>query len=130
MLGLIFLLLLGEGLLPAAFALPAGSGDVAVGLLAPLVAIAYARGANGREMLVRAWNVLGLADLVVAVTTGFLTSPSSFQMLAFEAPNKLIAAFPLVMVPVFAVPLAVILHVASLAKLARPSPGMIATAGI
>jgi hypothetical protein len=115
--GLIFLLLLGEGRLPSVFALPAGSGDVAIGLLAPVVAYAYARGTRGRETLVRAWNLLGLLDLVVAVTTGFLSSPSPFQMLAFDAPNELISAFPLVMVPAFAVPLSVILHLASLSKL-------------
>jgi hypothetical protein len=116
-LGVIFLLLLGEDRLPAVFAVPAGSGDVAVGLLAPVVAYAYARGAGGRNALVGAWNVLGLIDLAVAITTGFLTSPSAFQMLAFDSPNVLISAFPLVLVPAFAVPLAIILHVASLMKL-------------
>jgi hypothetical protein len=118
-LGLIFLLLLAGGHLPAVFALPAGGGDVAVGLLAPVVAWAYARGAVGREAWVREWNLLGLLDLTVAVTTGFLTSPSPLQMLSFDAPNELIGAFPLVMVPVFAVPLAVLLHAASLVKLSR-----------
>jgi hypothetical protein len=69
---------------------------------------------SGRDVLVRGWNVLGLLDLAVAITTGFLTSPSAFQAFSFDAPNELISAFPLVMVPVFAVPLAAILHVASL----------------
>jgi hypothetical protein len=41
---------------------------------------------------------------------------------SFDAPNELISAFPLVMVPVFGVPLAVILHVASLIKLSRDAP--------
>ena len=102
-LGLIFLPLLAEGHLPELFALPAGGGDVAVGLLAPLVAWAYARGSVGREALVRCWNILGLLDLAVAITAGLLTSPSPLQMFSFDAPNELISAFPLVMVPVFAV---------------------------
>ena len=118
-LGLIFLLLLGEGRLPPQFALPAGYGDVAVGLTAPVVAWAYARGVYGRETIVRAWNLFGLLDLLVAVGTGFMTSPSPFQSLSVDAPNELISAFPLVMVPVFAVPLSVLLHVASLMKLGR-----------
>jgi hypothetical protein len=79
----------------------------------------YARGVRGRETLVRAWNVFGLLDLVVAIGTGFLTAPSPFQMLSFEAPNELITAFPLVMVPVFAVPLSMLLRAASLIKLGR-----------
>ena len=118
-LGLIFLLLNAEGSLPSLFALPAGNGDVMVGLLAPVVAVAYARGVVGRELLVRGWNILGLLDLAVAITTGFLTSPSPLQMFSFDAPNELIDAYPLVLVPVFGVPLAVLLHAASLVKLGR-----------
>jgi hypothetical protein len=63
------------------------------------------------------WNIFGIADLVIAVTTGFLTSPSPLQRFAFDRPNELITAFPLVLIPVFLVPLAVLLHFASLAKL-------------
>ena len=81
--------------------------------------LAYARGVAGRELLVRGWNLLGLFDLAVAITTGFLTSPSPLQMFSFDAPNELITAYPLVLVPVFGVPLAVLLHVASLVKLGR-----------
>jgi hypothetical protein len=114
-LGLIFLILYAGGRLPGAFALPAGAGDVAVGLLAPLAA-------RSRGWL-RAWNLLGLADLVVAVTTGFLTSPSPVQMLALDNPNNLISAFPLVMIPVFLVPLSVLLHLASLQKLHESEHG-------
>jgi hypothetical protein len=124
-LGVIFLLLNAQGRLPSLFALPAGAGDVAVGLLAPVVALAYARGVAGRDVLVRGWNVLGLLDLAVAITTGFLTSPSAFS---FDAPNELISAFPLVMVPVFAVPLAVIFHAASLIKLRGDAPRSFAVA--
>jgi hypothetical protein len=118
-LGAIFLLMYAQGRMPAAFALPAGAGDVAVGLLAPIVAVAYARGVAGREFLVVGWNLLGLLDLANAITTGFLTSPSPLQVLSLDAPNQLISEYPLVLVPVFGVPLAVLLHVASLVKLGR-----------
>ena len=63
--------------------------------------------------------MFGLLDLVVALGTGFLTSPSPFQLLSLAAPNTLVSAFPLVLIPVFAVPLSVLLHVASLMKLRR-----------
>jgi hypothetical protein len=115
--GAIFLTLYAAGWLPSAFALPAGIGDVIVGLLAPVVAVAYGRGARGSAGMLRVWNVLGIADLVVAVTTGFLTSPSPVQMLALDKPNEMISAFPLAMIPVFLVPLSFLLHFASLAKL-------------
>ena len=119
-LGVIFLVLYAGGRLPGEFAWPAGAGDVMVGLLAPVAAIAYARGRRGSHGLLRAWNLLGIADLVVAVTTGFLTSPSQLQMLAFDRPNDLVTMFPLVMIPVFLVPLSVLLHLASLEKLRQP----------
>jgi hypothetical protein len=118
-LGAIFLALYAAGRLPGAFAWPAGVGDVMVGLLAPVVGIAYARRTPFATGLVRAWNLFGIGDLVVAVTTGFLTSPSPLQRLAFDAPNVLIGAFPLVMIPVFLVPLSILLHLASLQKLSQ-----------
>ena len=43
LLGIIFLVLLAGGALTGVFALPAGTGDVAVGLAAPAVAFAFAR---------------------------------------------------------------------------------------
>jgi len=116
-LGAIFLVLYAAGRMPGAFAWPAGVNDVIVGLFAPLVGIAYARGLRWSSVLLRAWNLFGIADLVVAASTGFLTSPSRLQILAFDKPNVLIGSFPLVMVPVFLLPLAVLLHLASLEKL-------------
>ncbi len=126
-LGLIFLVLYAGGRLPGAFALPAGVGDVITGLLAPVSGAAYAHGSRGSAGRLRAWNLFGIGDLVVAVTTGLLTSPSPLQMLAFDRPNDLISAFPLAMIPVFLVPLAVLLHLASLAKLGQTEAGTRAT---
>jgi hypothetical protein len=119
-LGVIFLVLYAAGRLPGAFAQPAGIGDIVIGLLAPVVGIAYVRRPQAMAGWLRVWNLFGIGDLIVAVTTAFLTSPSPTQMLAFAKPNELISAFPLVMIPVFLVPLAVLLHLASLKKLARP----------
>jgi len=121
--GLIFLLLLAGHRLPGVFAWPAGIGDVIVGLLAPAVAIAYAYRLRNTGALVRVWNLLGIGDLIVAVATGFLSSPSRLEMFAFGAPNVLVTAFPLVMIPVFLVPLSVLLHLASLKKLRQAEMG-------
>src|ERR1700704_6867749 len=75
-LGLIFLVLYAAGRLPGAFALPAGVGDVIVGLVAPVVGIAYARNGTNAAGAGRAWNIFGIAHLVVAGGTGLLASPS------------------------------------------------------
>ena len=118
-LGVIFLVLYAGGHLPGLFALPAGVFDVLVGIFAPSVAASFARSAEGSEGRVRLWNLLGIADLVIAVTLGFLTSPSPLQIAAFDRPNVLIAMFPLALIPVFAVPLSILLHIASLKKLSQ-----------
>ena len=47
-LGVIFLILYAAGKLPGQFALPAGVGDIAIGLLAPIMGFAYAR-AHARQ---------------------------------------------------------------------------------
>ncbi len=118
-LGMIFLILYGAGKMPGLFAWPAGIGDVLVGGLAPVVAIAYARGPEKNGDLVWVWNILGLIDLSVAVASGMVTAPSPIQQFAFELPNELISVFPLVLIPIYVVPLSVLLHLASLTKLRR-----------
>src|SRR5262245_30573664 len=70
-LGGVFLVLLSFGMLPAAFALPAGWGDVAIGVTAPFVARAVAKwGWNRAGRLFVIWQLLGILDLVVAVGSG------------------------------------------------------------
>jgi hypothetical protein len=117
-LGVIFLVLLGAGQLPWQFALPAGGGDVLVGLFAIPIAFA-AKGSKASSNAALRWNVLGIIDLVVAVGTGFLTSPGPFQLLALNHPNLLVSRYPLVMIPAFMVPLSFILHGICLWKLRR-----------
>jgi hypothetical protein len=101
------------------FARPAGFGDMAIGLLAPVVGVAYVRRPQAVAGWLRAWNLFGIGDLIIALATGFLTSPSRMQLFAFDRPNEMISAFPLVMIPVFLVPLGVLLHLASPKKLSR-----------
>jgi hypothetical protein len=55
-LGAVFLVVMALGQLPAYFAVPAGWGDVAVGLAAPLVAVAVARQASGSRALAIGWK--------------------------------------------------------------------------
>lgn len=120
-LGGVFLLQWLHGALPGAFAVPAGTGDVLVGLLALPVAAYAASGRRGSTAAVVAWNVLGIADLVNALTLGFLSSPGPFQLLAHDHPNLLVGVYPTAMIPAFAVPLSLILHGVSLWQLRRRS---------
>ena len=99
-----------NGRLPWQFALPAGIGDVTTGIVAVVVAARLARNAIGAYRATYAWCLFGIADLVVAITMGAMTSPGRAHLLAFDAPNLLVTAYPLVMIPTFAVPLALMLH--------------------
>jgi hypothetical protein len=105
------------GQAPALWALPAGLGDLAVGAMAFPVANRSAT-ASGRSMAV-AFNLSGLADLVVAVGLGVATSPGPLQLFHTVPSAELLTRFPLVLVPAFLVPLACALHVISLTQLHR-----------
>lgn len=116
-LGGVFVVYWIRGTLPAAFALPAGIGDVLTGLLALPAAVWVATGsAAGRRIGIR-WNVLGLIDFAVAITMGMLTAPGPTQLLAREHPNLQIATFPTAMIPAFMVPFSILLHALSLRQL-------------
>jgi hypothetical protein len=117
--GGMFLVLYAFGLLPGLFALPAGIGDVAVGLAAPFVVLAMVRGAPRWRRQVAWLNVAGLIDFVGAVGTGVLTSNTSLGILADGATRASLGALPLSLVPTFAVPLWTIFHMASLLQLRR-----------
>jgi hypothetical protein len=124
-----FLILWLYGAIPGVFALPAGVGDVLVGLLAIPVALYVTSGRPGGMALAVAWNIFGIADLMNAVALGFLSSPGPFQSLALDHSNFLTLAYPAVMTPAFVVPLSLILHGVSLWQLRRRSrsQGMVRT---
>jgi hypothetical protein len=110
-----------RGALPSVFGLPAGIGDTLTGLLAVPAAIALATGtARGRRTAI-AWNVFGLADLVVAVTLGAITSPGPLQLIVPNVPSIGAGAYPGVLTPAFAVPSSILLHFLSLRQLSRSS---------
>jgi hypothetical protein len=112
--GVAFLLTMALGHLPALFALPAGLGDIAIGIAAPLVARRPAQGTGRRAAL---WfNALGMTDLVVALTLGALTG---FQLLNVTPSSAPIGELPLALIPTAAVPLLLALHITSVSALVK-----------
>ena len=112
--GVGMLLTMALGHLPALFALPAGLGDIATGIAAPLVAYRLAQGTGRRRAL---WfNRLGTLDLIVAVTLGALTA---FQLVNVSPVNTAIGELPLALIPTAAVPLLLVLHITALSALAK-----------
>jgi hypothetical protein len=115
-----------RGVLPAVFALPAGTGDVLTGLLAVPAAIAVATGtAQGRKAAI-AWNILGLADFAVAITLGAITSAGAFQLIVPDVPSIGAGDYPNVLTPAFVVPSSILLHALSLRQLRRRSRAEVA----
>jgi hypothetical protein len=112
--GVFFLVMLALGKLPAVFALPAGLGDMAVGITAPFIVRRLRAGSTRGAVW---FNVLGIADLVVAVTVGFLAGAGSTQLIHVTPTTEAIGQLPLALIPTATVPLALALHVISLLKL-------------
>ncbi|CAE6903491.1 MFS transporter [Paraburkholderia domus] len=112
-----------HGALPGVFALPAGMGDVLTGLFAVPAAIAVASGtAQGRKAAI-AWNIFGLADFVVAIALGMITSPGRFQLIVPSVSSIGAGAYPAVLTPAFVVPSSILLHALSLRQLMRRRAG-------
>ena len=113
--GLVFLVLMVQGRVPALWAVPAGVGDVLVGATAPWVARGL-EDSGGRRRAI-AWTLFGMADLVVAVALGVMTNPGPTQVFHTVPNAEMLTQYPLALVPAFLVPLAFTLHVASLLQL-------------
>jgi len=117
--GFAFLALYSYHILPAVFALPAGWGDIAIGATAPLVAFKLANSSHRKSFIL--WQLLGITDLVLALTFGALAPFISPQEVL--GPNGVTAgpmtALPLSVIPTFAVPLLGILHIISIAQARR-----------
>ncbi len=112
--GSAFLATMFLGHLPALFALPAGLGDIAAGIAAPLVARRLAQGTGRRAAL---WFTgFGMTDLVNALTLGALTGFALINVTPSGAP---ISELPLALIPTAAVPLLLALHITSVSALRR-----------
>src|SRR5438876_9882553 len=72
LIGLAFVSGLQNGTLPATFVIPASTGDALTAVTAPIVAFALGRGGMKTWAVLFVWDVLGLAEMLNAVSLGFL----------------------------------------------------------
>jgi hypothetical protein len=115
--GIVFLVLMARGEAPVLWALPAGVGDILVAVTAPWVAH-HVDDPRGRQPAIL-WNLFGMADLIVAVGLGIMTSPGPTQVFHTVPTSEVMTRFPMALVPTFLVPLAFTLHVVSSLQLLR-----------
>lgn len=117
--GIGFLSFYNLGLIPGQFAIPTAWGDVFIGVTAIPVAILLWMRQSFAKKLAIWWNYIGIADLTMAITLGIMTFPRPIQVLHTQPDNLLIAFYPLVTVPLFAVPLSLLIHLFSLRELKK-----------
>jgi hypothetical protein len=122
-LGLTFVLLYAAKRLPAPFALVAGWGDVAAGLLAIALLLPLRREAVIPRRLLLLWNVLGLADLVTAVALGATSAPGPLQIFHGPPDSAIMSTLPWVLIPCFLVPVLAFLHLCTFYRLRTTSSG-------
>ncbi len=117
--GLGFLSLYAHGVLPGLFAFPAGLGDVAIGVSAPWIVLGLIRHpafVTSRRFVT--WNILGIVDLVLAVSLGTICS-GFIPGITGNVTTGPMAQLPLVLIAAYFVPLFIILHVTALAQAGR-----------
>ncbi|MBX2853682.1 MAG: hypothetical protein KTR21_01765 [Rhodobacteraceae bacterium] len=114
--GGVFLIGWALGAIPWQFAIPAGLGDIWAGVAAYQAMQAVRRGDADADRQVLRANIIGLADFVIAVTTGLITSEGFLHLLSQDAPN-IINHYPLALFPGFFVAMFTAAHFISLSRL-------------
>ncbi|MDQ3037392.1 MAG: hypothetical protein M3Y87_33665 [Myxococcota bacterium] len=113
--GIAFLVLESFQRLDPIFATRAGWGDILAGALAIVALLAVPASTRARRSIVRAWNVVGLADILMVVATA--------QYLIFFSghPETLavMAGFPWGAIPLCIVPIVIATHLLVFARLRR-----------
>jgi hypothetical protein len=117
--GLGFLSLYAHGVLPGLFAFTAGLGDMAIGVTAPWIVlglIQHSSFATSRRFVL--WNIMGIVDLVVAVSIGTISS-GFLHGITGNVTTSAMGRIPLVLIPAYLVPLFIMLHFTALSQARR-----------
>ena len=117
--GLGFLSLYAHDVLPGLFALPAGLGDMAIGITAPWIVLGlihHVSFVTSRRFVI--WNIMGIVDLGVALSMGTISS-GFIHGITGNVTTSAMAKLPLVLIPAYMVPLFIMLHVIALAQARR-----------
>ena len=107
-LGVVFLWGVYQGILHPTFGIPAGVGDILIGVTAIPFAYSLRKGYSSKRAVI-VWNIIGIGDLIMAVTLGLIT--------ASEFGISTMITFPWILIPTLGVPLALVLHGITLYRL-------------
>jgi hypothetical protein len=117
---ILFLALGNAGRLAGPFPFYAGWGDIIAGVLAVPLAIAASgdwRRNGGLRAAIFAWNLFGIADLVLAIFLGVTSSEGSPLQMFHDPPGSAAMQYlPFSFVPTVLVPFYLIIHAVILAR--------------
>jgi hypothetical protein len=117
---LILWLLYLQHRVPAIMTFEGRNADILVGLTAiPVAYLCFVRRAWSPRVALW-WNVAGILILLNVVVHAQLSTPSPLRVFVTDPPVTFIANWPYILLPGFLVPLAWVLHAASLIRLTRP----------
>lgn len=104
--------------LPGIFAWPAGLGDVAIGLMAPILVLRLNRDPDAAPSsgLIR-FHLAGMLDFLVAAGTAMLASGAFPALIPSGLTSAQMDVWPLSLFPSFIVPVFIILHLSVLFKI-------------
>ncbi len=103
--------------MPPEIGVVAGCADAFIGITAVPVAWAVARNMGGVRRLAVGWNLLGIADFLVAVS---MVSLSFIGILSLQPAPVRIGLHPLALISLFQVPLSMAIHLLALRRLMMP----------
>lgn len=113
--GFAFLPLYAFGVLPGLFALPAGLGDVAVGVTAAFVVAAIDRDPNFVTTTRFLWfHLMGLFDFTTAIVTSGLAAGAFPELISSGVTSAPLDVWPLNIFPSFIVPAFIIVQLTAL----------------
>jgi len=121
--GVAFIVAMFAGILPPLFALPAGIGDVAVGVAAIRAHQLTATANRFRTLM--AVNVLGIVDLMTAFAIGAL---AGFGVIHVSPDTSAIGRLPFALILTVGVPIFLACHITSLKLLRQNMPSTAAAA--
>ncbi len=112
--GIAFLVLHAKGIIPGAFAITAGWGDIAVAVTALTVAfLALPITSLNKWRVVLVWNIFGLLDILFVLKTGVQLGFADMSQMIW------ITDFPMSLLPTFIVPLVIVTHIVIFIRLRK-----------
>lgn len=116
--GIVLLWMQAKGLMPPEIGIVAGCVDTFIGITAVPLAWAVASNIRGVRWLAIGWNLLGIADFLIAVS---MVSLSFIGALALQPDPVRIGLHPLALISLFQLPLSIAIHLLALRRLMPPS---------